>query len=183
MGEATICVPSVEKATKIVMDGVLLSHEKALALRAQNDSMGVWVVTEGSGIVMIVMRKKGLREASILFRGIRMETKSKKGSQDGMELAEVETNPHGLKIATILYQFREIERAMEINWWTGVEDGGKKNVKIRLETVVAIEVMTGEIVDGTRTDAKSETLNGWMNQQKKEDRHILKRTFKSGKRG
>jgi hypothetical protein len=182
MGEATICVQSVEKATKIVMDGALLSRAKALVMRALSDSMGAWVVTGGSGIVMIETRKKGLQEDSIRFRGIRMEIKSKKGDQDGMGPAEGEMSLHGSKTATILPQFREIERAMETNLWTEVEDGGKRSVKIRPETVVT-EAMTGGIADGTRTDGKSETPNGWTNQRKKRNRHILKRTSKSGKRG
>jgi hypothetical protein len=183
MDEATPCVQSVEKVTKIVMDGALLSHVKALALRAQNDLMGAWVVTEGSEIVMIETRKKGLQEASIRFREIRMEIKSKKGDQDGMGLAEGGMNLHGSKTATMFRQFREIERAMEINLWTEVEDGEKRSVKIRPETVVVTEAMTGEIADGTRTDARSVTPNGWMNQRRKRNRPILKRTSKSGKRG
>ena len=183
MGEATPCVQSVERATKIVMDGALLSHVKALVLRALNDSMGAWVVTEGSGIVMIETREKGLQEASIRFRGIRMETKSKKGDQDGMGPAEGRMSLHGSKTATIFRQLREIERAMETNLWTEIEDGGKRSVMIRPQTAVVIEAMTGEIAAGIRTNARSETPNGWTNQRKKRNRPIRKRTSRSGKRG
>jgi hypothetical protein len=183
MGEAITCVRSAEKAIRIVMDGALSSHAKALALRALNDLMVAWVVTEGSGIEMIEMRKKGPQEALIHFRGTRMENKSKKGDQDVMGPAEGGMSLHGSKIATTIFQFREIERAMEINLWTEVEDGGKRSVKIRREIVVVTEVMTEEIVDGTRTDARSVTPNGWTNQRKRRNRPILKRISKSGKRG
>lgn len=115
MDEATICVQSAEKETKIVMDGALSSHVKALALRALNDSMGAWVVTEGSGIGMIETQKRGLREALIRSLGTRMEIKSKKGFLDGMGPAEGGMNLHGSKTAKILCQFRGIERAMETN--------------------------------------------------------------------
>ena len=182
-GEATICVQSEEKATKIVMGGALSSHAKALALRVLNDSMGAWVVTEGSGIGMIETRKRGPQEALIRSLEIRMGIKSKKGVLDGMGPAEGGMSLHGSKTATILYQYREIERAMGTNLWTEVEDGGKRSVKIRREIVGVTEVMTEEIADGTRIDVRSVTLNGWKNPRKRGNKLILKRISKSGKRG
>ena len=183
MGEATVCVQSAGKATRIVMDGALSSHAKVLVLRELSDLMGVWVVTEGSGIGMIETRKRGLQEALIRSLEIRMEIKSKKGVLDGMGPAEGGMSLHGSKTATILYQYREIERAMGTNLWTEVEDGGKRSVKIRREIVVVTEVMTEVIADGTRTDVRSVTPNGWTNPRKRRNRLTLRRISKSGKRG
>jgi hypothetical protein len=182
-GEATIGVQSEEKATKIVMDGALSSHAKALALRVLNDSMGAWVVTEGSGIGMIETRKRGLQEASIPSLGTRMEIKSTKAVLDGMGPVEGGMSLHGSKTVTILCQCQEIERAMGTNSWTEVEDGGKRSVKIRREIVVVTEVMTEEIADGTRIDVRSVNPNGWTNPRKRGNKLILRRISKNGKRG
>lgn len=56
-------------------------------------------------------------------------------------------------------------------------------MKIRREIVAAIEAMTEEIADGTRTDARSVTPNGWTNRRMRRNRPILRRISKSGKRG
>jgi hypothetical protein len=129
--EAIICAPSVAMATKTVMDGARLSHVRVLVLKALKDSMGEWEETGGSGIGTIEIRKKGLLEALTRFLGIKMEIKNTKAVRDEMGPAEGEVSPRGLKMATMLCQPLEIERAMVISMWTEVEDGGRKSVKKR----------------------------------------------------
>ncbi len=58
-------------------------------------------------------------------------------------------------------------------------------MRIRQEIAAETEAMIGEIADWTRTktDAKSVIQSGWMIPRKTRKKSILRRIFRSGKRG
>jgi hypothetical protein len=139
MGEAPTFVQSAPKETRTVMDGVLSSHAKALALKVQNDSTDAWAAIDterrgDSGIGMIETWKKGLPVDLIPSREKRTGTLNEK-EPDEMGPGEAETNPLGLRIRMRLPHYLGIGEAMERGMLIEVEDGEKRSVKTRRKTV------------------------------------------------
>jgi hypothetical protein len=156
-------------------------------MRVPRDSMGAWAVTDtgkigDSGIETIGKSRTDLQEALKHFRVIGMRTKNKMGQLAGTEQEEQGMSLLGLRIEMICSRHLEIGRVMVTNLLIEVEGGEKRTARTSQVTAGEKEVMKKETEDGREIGAKSVILNGWMSQQTKRNRHILRRIFRNGKR-
>ena len=157
--------PSVLKASKTAMGGVLSSLARALVLRVLSASMVVWVLigTEMIGDSRngkIVMRKTDLHEDSTTFREIhetRIPIMIMTRITAEMESVEAETSRGSEAIMMVLLLHLGRETAMATDLRT--EDGERKTMMNWREAIGMIEVIDDGIGIGIMI-ARNQSLNG-----------------------
>jgi hypothetical protein len=165
MVETIRCAPSVLKASKTAMGGVLSNLARALVLRVLSASMVAWVLigTEMIGdsrTGKIVMQKKDLHEDSTTFHGIhetKMPIMIMTRITAEMELVEAETSRGSEAIMMVLLLRLGRETAMATDLRT--EDGERRTMMNRREAIGMIEVIDDGIGIGIMI-AMNQSLNG-----------------------
>jgi hypothetical protein len=166
MVETIRCAPSVLKASKTAMDGVLSSLARASVLRVLNASMVAWALigTEmigGSRIGKIAMGRTDLLEDSRIFHETHetriwiMITRKITAETELAEVAAMNLGSEATMMALLLRQEKETAMVTDLQ----TEDGERRITMNRNGVIGMTEVIDDGIGIGIMI-ARSQSLNG-----------------------